>query len=423
MDKLLFTKITAYIKIDVTISQLTSALTCVVCVCTTIAARCVRRVEAHCHCPLRFRYFAPSPADLVSLYSQRHGVVVNGFCNRRSTDPGSSCGTLDTPMVEGGGAVQVVVSGGAWELTIFTCIVFSALVCLVVRVRRSPALLFLSRPWFPPPPRPRSFLNRPPPFVVSTEARCSRHTPLGGALAGHHPDAGDHPRHQHPAATTAGRRGGGGGGHRCLDGGAENQGGALGVWAGCALMPACAVAAVRWLSRCGCRGTWAPAMLHRLALGVLPVPTVGSPRALGFAVLHANALAFGTTSCSLLEWCGYGLLVGALQAVNPTDLTVTPSYGDPNGSHVSYVSCSLMPRMSAAADVLLVAASLYRVTARAPPACLAWWTSAPCPITSSPCPNLSNVLALACCPLFFFSRASPTCLSRVSQHQGRVGDV
>lgn len=107
------------------------------------------------------------------------------------------------------------------------------------------------------------------------------------------------------------------------------------MWAGCALMPACAVAAVRWLSRCGCRGTWAPAMLHRLALGVLPVPTVGSPRALGFAVLHANALAFGTTSCSLLEWCGYGLLVGALQAVNPTDLTVTPSYGDPNGSHVS----------------------------------------------------------------------------------------
>lgn len=71
------------------------------------------------------------------------------------------------------------------------------------------------------------------------------------------------------------------------------------MWAGCTHLPACAVAAARWLSRCGCRGTY---VLHRLALGVLPVPTARVPRTLRLAVPPANALACGAASCSFLEW-------------------------------------------------------------------------------------------------------------------------
>lgn len=178
-------------------------------------------------------------------------------------------------MVEG--SVTVRLAGGAWELAFFRPIVFLVVCCLFVRFRRSFALLyrtvFLSCSlyvFFPPPPN-----------FLSTEARGSCHTPLCGALASHRPDAGGHPRHQHPAATTAGCRGGRGGGHCRLGGGAENQGCALGVWLGFMLVPPGAVTAARCLSHRGCRCVWAPALMHLQASRVLPVATVCLPRARG----------------------------------------------------------------------------------------------------------------------------------------------
>lgn len=106
-----------------------------------------------------------------------------------------------------------------------------------------------------------AWVNAPPP-PPPAEARSSCHTPLCGALACRRPGTGGHPRDQHPAAITAAHRGGWGG-HRRLDGGAENQRGALGGAVSC-------VGAVRFECRLAPQPPRGARVSSRLLLCLVP---------------------------------------------------------------------------------------------------------------------------------------------------------